>query len=448
MCKLGLVFLISLLTGNNYAQGHFVLLQSDNRQPFYVRLGAQRYNSSPDGHLILAPLKDSSYTIAIGFAAQPGIEQTYAFGTPQKDQELLIRDSGETGWGLFDPQAKEWMTVIARSGGREEVRAIGVRRDDAFSRLMAGVVRDTAVLYNDYAGADLGVSRSDSASVTKPDTATASLPAPTRSDTGSAIASTPELARSETAAQLSASQLPAAQPSTQLPAAQPSAGQFPVGRSSVSRSSPSQPSAGQSPARQSPTSQSSIGQSSVGRSSPGQLPAQLSATQPSASHPSVGQPTAGQPTAGQPSAVQSSVDRSSAENPDTVSINPVPLHRPNAGSSQHKSPPVVDTQATAPTGPQYPPIPGVLKLSEKRLTRNMRLVYADKDKGAKPDTVVVMIPLDTPQAVAAKLRPANLRPTNPDSARIAKGTNGPDSPQTAKTRAAANSTDSTQSAKT
>src|SRR6266404_2759479 len=98
MCKFGLVFLFSLLTGKNYAQDYFVLLQSDNRQPFYVRLGSQLYSSTPEGHLILSKLKDSTYTLAIGFPTQPGVEQTYALSA-SKDQEFQLKDHGDAGWG-------------------------------------------------------------------------------------------------------------------------------------------------------------------------------------------------------------------------------------------------------------------------------------------------------------------------------------------------------------
>jgi hypothetical protein len=84
----------------------------------------------------------------------------------------------------------------------------------------------------------------------------------------------------------------------------------------------------------------------------------------------------------------------------------------------------------------------------------MRLVFADKGNGAKADTVVVIIPLDTVRTAGAKPRSAS-----PDSARIAKSRSisldstrttksrviGPDSTRTAKSRST--SLDSTHTAK-
>jgi len=325
MCKLGLVLLFSLITGSNYAQGYFVLLQSGNRQPFYVRLGAQVYSSTPNGHLILSQLKDSTYAISIGFHTQPGVEQTYSLAASQKDQEFEIRDRGEAGWGLYDAQTQSWLTAISRSGGREEVKAIGVRRDDAFSRMMAGVVHDTAVLYNDYASLELAT-RS-----VVPATA-----ADNRRDTATAVISlvdTPAIKPEAVAV--------ATQPKTSTPAARPD--------SAI--------------ALQAKTD------------TPAARPDSAIALRPKTDTPAT------QPIA--------------AVNPDT----------PTA-----KAPAATASTGTVLSAP--PPAPAVVKLSERKLTKNLRLVYADKGNGIKSDTVVVMIPLDTPQAAGPKLRLT-------DSARIA-----------------------------
>jgi hypothetical protein len=401
MCKLGLVFLISLLTGNAYAQEYFVLLQSDNQQPFYVRLGGVRNSSSPEGHLILAQLKDSTYTIAIGFPSQPGAEQTYSIGIAQKDQEFLIKDHGEAGWGLFDPRSREWIAVISRSGGREEVRAIGVRRDDAFSRLMAGVVQDTAVLYNDYAGANLAISRSaappasTSAPSAHPGTnpinpnATSANPGAKPIDAG-ATGSNP----TTTSALVTDTSL----------ASRPETSKADSPNISVSRASAQ------------PDSQAAAG--SVDSS------ARSIAANPGASRSAVLPPPTGQPVA--------------VTHPDTVTMTPKPLHRPISDNAQHKSAPVVDSSSI---GISNPAVPGVVKVSEKRLTRNMRLVYADKGNGTKADTVVVIIPLDTSRAAAAKPRS-----TSPDSGNLAKARiAAADSARLAKSRTT--SSDSARSAK-
>ncbi len=152
MSKLGLVIFLILMAGKNYAQDYFVLIQADNRQPFFVRLGSQLYPSSEDGHLILSNLTDSTYIITIGFPGKLVPEQQYLFAVHQKDREFRLRAEDAKGWVLVDDQGQELKTVDAGGeGGNDKLRLSGIRKDDAFSRLMAAVVHDTAVMYNSFA---------------------------------------------------------------------------------------------------------------------------------------------------------------------------------------------------------------------------------------------------------------------------------------------------------
>ncbi|HXB93286.1 MAG TPA: hypothetical protein VNU72_13395 [Puia sp.] len=151
MSKLGLVVLLSLVTGRMFAQNYFVFISSDNRQPFYVRLDSQFYPSSPEGHLIIAPLKDSDYVITIGFPGKVHPERRYSFPVHRKDLEFQLKGQDDGDMKLWDQQAKDWVAPRPKEGGEDQIRAMGIKKDDAFSRMMAEVVQDTAVLYNTYA---------------------------------------------------------------------------------------------------------------------------------------------------------------------------------------------------------------------------------------------------------------------------------------------------------
>ena len=48
-------------------QIHFVYLQTENGQPFYVRLNNKVLSSSPAGYIILPELKDGDYHLKVGF---------------------------------------------------------------------------------------------------------------------------------------------------------------------------------------------------------------------------------------------------------------------------------------------------------------------------------------------------------------------------------------------
>jgi hypothetical protein len=151
LSKFGLVILLIFMAGRNYAQEHFILIQADSSQSFYVRMGSQLYSSSDGGHLILPHLKDSSYIVTVGLAGQSSSEQHFSFDIHQKDQIFRLKSVDGTRWGLYDRQGQELKIIDMGENGNRKPQIAGVKKDDAFSRLMADVVKDTAVMYSTYA---------------------------------------------------------------------------------------------------------------------------------------------------------------------------------------------------------------------------------------------------------------------------------------------------------
>jgi hypothetical protein len=161
MSKLGLVIVMLLMAGRINAQNYpvptsdpptyFVLIQADDERAFYIRLDSQLQSSSPEGHLILARLMDSAYTITVGFPGQIYPEQRYLLNIGHKDRAFHLRRQ-DNRWGLIDDQGQT-MPVVADPAAAEMPLLTGSKKDDAFSQMMAAIVRDTAVMYNTYAAA-------------------------------------------------------------------------------------------------------------------------------------------------------------------------------------------------------------------------------------------------------------------------------------------------------
>jgi Domain of unknown function (DUF4476) len=84
---------------------YFVYLQSEQEQPFFVKLSEKVHSSSASGYLILSKLKDSSYTINVGFPQNKWPEQRFSIDIKAKDHGFLLKNFGEKGWGLFDLQS-------------------------------------------------------------------------------------------------------------------------------------------------------------------------------------------------------------------------------------------------------------------------------------------------------------------------------------------------------
>ncbi|HUR11195.1 MAG TPA: DUF4476 domain-containing protein [Flavitalea sp.] len=128
-------------------QEFYIFLQSDNNQPFYSKIGSRIYSSSAAGHLVIANLKDSSYTLTIGFPKNLYSEVEFLVAVNRKDQGFQLKNMGEQGWVLFNfislQTIKPKSSVKGSAKNLQEIK----KKTDGYSTLMAGVVNDTAVLY-------------------------------------------------------------------------------------------------------------------------------------------------------------------------------------------------------------------------------------------------------------------------------------------------------------
>jgi hypothetical protein len=83
---------------------YFIYLQTENGDPFFVRINDKLYNSASPGYLIIPRLIDSTYNFKLGF---PGKDRDFDFTTKinKRDHGYLIKNFGDKGWGLFDLQS-------------------------------------------------------------------------------------------------------------------------------------------------------------------------------------------------------------------------------------------------------------------------------------------------------------------------------------------------------
>lgn len=81
---------------------YFVYLQTDDGQPFYLRMGDHTYSSTSSGYLILPKMRDSSYVFRLGWPSRPDQQPYFTLPVSGKDRGLLVKNFGAEGWGLFD----------------------------------------------------------------------------------------------------------------------------------------------------------------------------------------------------------------------------------------------------------------------------------------------------------------------------------------------------------
>lgn len=156
-----IAFVISLLslfcTVSQAQQDYFMFIWSDNQQPFYTQINEKTYSSSAIGHLVIPQLKDSTYSLLVGFPKKQFPEQAFVISFNKKDLDYQLKHTAEGGWVLFNAQTSETIKPRQDYLVKNTSPALGERKTGAFATLMSGLVNDSAVMYKSIAKVDLPV---------------------------------------------------------------------------------------------------------------------------------------------------------------------------------------------------------------------------------------------------------------------------------------------------
>jgi hypothetical protein len=140
-----LLFLIFLFPGFlSYAQqSHFVYLQTDNKQPFYIRLNEKLYSSSQSGHVVIPKLNTGKYTLSVGFPQNEWPAQNLVITIAEKDLGFILKNFNNEGWGLFNLQTLEVVKTILESNP-QQIQSTEIKTDE-FSNVLADVVNTPSI---------------------------------------------------------------------------------------------------------------------------------------------------------------------------------------------------------------------------------------------------------------------------------------------------------------
>lgn len=136
------VFSLSFLY-SSAQQNRFVYIQTENKQPFYVKLEKKVFSSSASGYLIIPKLKDGEYAVVVGFPKSEWAEQQFNCTIDKKDIGFLLKDFGDKGWGLFNFQSLE--ILLAGNNGTVKKTETAITNADDFSDKLSKVVNDPTI---------------------------------------------------------------------------------------------------------------------------------------------------------------------------------------------------------------------------------------------------------------------------------------------------------------
>ncbi|MBC7507239.1 MAG: DUF4476 domain-containing protein [Ferruginibacter sp.] len=139
-------------------QNHFIYIQADNKQPFYVKLDKKLYSSTASGYLVVAKLKAGPYNFVIGFPKNEWPEQYIRCTVEDRDLGYLLKNFGERGWGFFNLQL---LNVLMADNNEKKAEVVENVKSDAFSNMLSSVVNDPTITQNELVKEELKKTNKD-----------------------------------------------------------------------------------------------------------------------------------------------------------------------------------------------------------------------------------------------------------------------------------------------
>jgi hypothetical protein len=134
MLQLALVLFISVAA--KAQQNYFVYVQTDNKQPFYIKMKDKIMSSSAAGYLVIPKLTTGTYAFTVGFPKDQWVQQSFNIAIGTNDAGYLLKNFGDKGWGLYNIQTME----ISMNGlPASSTVKTAADNDDVFATTLSGV---------------------------------------------------------------------------------------------------------------------------------------------------------------------------------------------------------------------------------------------------------------------------------------------------------------------
>ena len=137
-----LVFLFLFSLPALAQQNHFIYIQTENKQPFYVKMADRLLSSSSAGYLLVSKLQNGKYEIGIGFPKNEWPLQKITVTVKNNDAGYILKNFEPKGWGLFNIQT---MDIVMSSGTASLKDSTRETPADGFADVLADVVSTPSI---------------------------------------------------------------------------------------------------------------------------------------------------------------------------------------------------------------------------------------------------------------------------------------------------------------
>lgn len=133
------IFLVVFLSAVKVSaqQNHFIYIQTEGKQAFYVKIADRFLSSSPTGYLVISKLQDGPYDMEIGFPKNEWPVQRISISVKGNDGGYVLKNFEDRGWGLLNMQT---MDVIMSSGKSRAAEPVKQASGDGFADVLSDVV--------------------------------------------------------------------------------------------------------------------------------------------------------------------------------------------------------------------------------------------------------------------------------------------------------------------
>jgi hypothetical protein len=146
MRTLLLIFMIIFLPGTLISQHyHFVYIQGENQQVFYIKKTGDLLSSSATGFIILPKLQSGTHQFTVGFPKNQWPEYEFLIEVKSADRGFTLKNFGDKGWGLFDLQTLDIIYGKKIDPPKVEVAPETPKSDDPFAVILASAVGDPGI---------------------------------------------------------------------------------------------------------------------------------------------------------------------------------------------------------------------------------------------------------------------------------------------------------------
>ncbi len=129
---------------DSYAQlNHFIYVQTDNKQAFYIRLNEKLYSSSASGYLVIPKLQSGNHLISVGFPKNEWPTRNITISVSNKDIGYMLKNFESKGWGLFNMLTMD-ITMLDSPNNLLSEKKTEIRSDE-FSNTLADVVNTPSI---------------------------------------------------------------------------------------------------------------------------------------------------------------------------------------------------------------------------------------------------------------------------------------------------------------